>query len=394
MEQREIFERVRRGVALAAVLALLTAACGSSESTAPTSEATTTPTTQAPTTPPEPTVPAPTTAAPSPTPTAPPPVAVPPFEGPVTFDLTVADESDPALELGTTFDTSFTYAPWVVHHDDRFHLFYTGWGTNVSIGYAVSDDGRHFTRVSDEPVLDGLEPVDGRAVLPEAPVVWVDEEGTWVMYLGQLVSKRFPGKQLLRATAPAPEGPWTVDDDPIRTAESGEWDDEIVPQSVVVSEGVVSLFYDGRDGRSASTGLLTSADGLTFTPHDDPATEYPADPVLSPSTTQSWDGAGAGSPMVFATEAGLEMFYVGFTGPERAENILRIGYAISDDGGVTWQRYAGNPVMELDNQGSQPRSLGFPWMGGVKVGDTYYLYYALQAGAEGIGVITGTVDRG
>ncbi len=98
--------------------------------------------------------------------------------------------------------------------------------------------------------------------------------------------------------------------------------------------------------------------------------------------------------MVFATDDGLEMFYVGFTGPEPGESILRIGYAVSADGGVTWQRYSGNPVIELPDQFSQPRSLGFPWMGGVRVGDTYYLYYALQAGAEGVGVITGTVDRG
>jgi hypothetical protein len=40
-----------------------------------------------------------------------------------------------------------------------------------------------------------------------------------------------------------------------------------------------------------------------------------------------------------------------------------------------------------------PNSPGFRWMGGVKVDDTYLLDYALSAGAEGIGVITGTVGE-
>lgn len=35
--------------------------------------------------------------------------------------------------------------------------------------------------------------------------------------------------------------------------------------------------------------------------------------------------------------------------------------------------------------------LACPWMSGLKVGDTYYLYLALRAGAYGIGVITGTI---
>ncbi|MEO1059820.1 MAG: hypothetical protein AAFZ07_00275 [Actinomycetota bacterium] len=397
MLNRRTSRRARRGIAIAMVAALVATACSDSDSddavTPATDASATTSTTSAPSTTPAPTTEAPATTS-TPATTAPPPAVVPPFDGPVSFDLSVADESDPVLELGTTWDTRFTYAPWVVHHDDRFHLFYTGWGREISIGYAVSDDGRQFTRPSDEPVLDELEPVDGRVVQPEAPVVWVDDDGTWVMYVGQLVSRRVPGPAIMRATAPAPEGPWTVDPVPIYTAETGEWDDEIVPQSVVVADGVVSLFYDGRDGRSASTGVLTSTDGVTFTPHDDPATPYGADPVLAPSEVQSWDGAGAGSPMVLATDDGLEMFYVGFTGPEPGEAILRIGYAVSDDQGIAWQRYADNPVIELDNQFSQPASLGFPWMGAVQVDDTYYLYYALQAGAEGVGVITGTVDRG
>ena len=325
--------------------------------------------------------------------TQPAPTTQPPFEGPVNFDLTVQDESTPALAPAESgWDSSFSYSPWVVHHDDQFHMFYTGWGVNVAVGYAVSDDGRSFTRVGDEPVFSIRDDIEGRTHFAEAPVVYVADDGTWVMYYGLIQGKRFPGLSIHRATAPGPEGPWTRDDGAIYTAEKGEWDDEAVPQSLAVTDAGVFLFYDGRDGTSAETGLLFSADGVSFEPHDDPATPYGSDPVLGIPGVQAWDGSGAGSPIVLPTDAGLEMFYVGFEGPDNGERLLRIGYAVSEDGRV-WQRFADNPVLVIDTQSSAPGSLAFPWKGGLIVDGTYYLYYALSAGAEGVGVIAGTVER-
>jgi hypothetical protein len=40
-----------------------------------------------------------------------------------------------------------------------------------------------------------------------------------------------------------------------------------------------------------------------------------------------------------------------------------------------------------------PNSPGFPWMGGVKVVVSCYLYFALSAGAEGVGVVTVSVGQ-
>ena len=165
-----------------------------------------------------------------------------------------------------------------------------------------------------------------------------------------------------------------------------------MPQSVAVTDEGVFLFYDGRTGEGAESGLLFSADGIAFEAYDDPSTPYGSDPVLGIPGEQAWDGAGAGSPVVFATDSAFEMFYLGFEGPENDGRPMQLGYAVSDDGRA-WQRYAGNPVLVIETQSSAPNSLGFPWMGGVKVDDTYYLYYALAAGAEGVGVITGTAGE-
>ncbi len=383
---------MRSSVILGA-LVIVVAACSNSSSD-PT--ATTVATTPAP--PVTATVPSTTTSPPTTSPpittttTTPPPTTLPPFDGPVAFDLTVQDETTPALPpTESGWDASFSYSPWVVHHDGRFHMFYTGWRVNVAVGYAVSDDGLTFTRMSEDPVFEIREDIEGRTHFAEAPVVYVADDGTWVMYYGLIQGKRFPGTSIHRATAPAPEGPWTADDAPIYVADKEQWDAQAVPQSVAVTAAGVFLFYDGRDGITASSGVLFSADGISFEPFDDAATPYRSDPVLGIPGGQAWDGAGAGSPVVIARDSGFEMFYVGFEGPEHGDRDLRIGYAVSGDG-FGWQRYTGNPVVVIDTQNSTPGSLGFPWMGGLTVDGTYYLYYALSAGAEGVGVVTGTVE--
>ena len=53
--------------------------------------------------------------------------------------------------------------------------------------------------------------------------------------------------------------------------------------------------------------------------------------------------------------------------------------------GLSWQRYEANPVIELTEEN------GWLWMSGVKVGDRYHIYFAIGAGSDGIGVITGTI---
>ncbi|MDJ0955018.1 MAG: hypothetical protein QNJ81_15170 [Acidimicrobiia bacterium] len=385
-----------RSISMLAALALVMAACSGDEpaetttTAAPATTVTTAPATTTTAPPPETTVATTTTTT---TTAAPVPTTLAAFAGPVAFDLVVKDETTPALPpTESGWDASFSYSPWVLHHEGRFHMFYTGWRVDVAIGYASSDDGLTFTRSEANPVLEIEEDIGGRTHHAEAPVVYVAEDGTWVMYYGLLQGKRFPAASIHRATAPGPEGPWTPDPGPIYVAGDDAWDTEAVPQSVAVADEGVFLYYDGRDGSTASTGLLFSADGVTFTPYDDPTTPYGSDPVIGVPGVQAWDGAGAGSPVVIAGDDGFEMFYVGFEGPDNGERVLRIGYAVSDDGRA-WQRYADNPAIVIDTQSSAPGSLGFPWMGGLVFEDTYYLYYALAAGAQGVGVITGTVAR-
>lgn len=55
--------------------------------------------------------------------------------------------------------------------------------------------------------------------------------------------------------------------------------------------------------------------------------------------------------------------------------------------GLTWERFEANPAVELTFEN------GWLWMGGVEVEGEYNLYFAIQAGRHGIGLITGTVTE-
>ena len=307
------------------------------------------------------------------------------------FDFTVIPEDEPALDLGDGWDGTFTYSPYVVIHDGTFYMFYTGWAVDVAVGLATSTDGLTFTRVADEPVLEWKRTENGRTAFPHRPLVRVADDGTWVMYVSTNVSKRFNGTTIHRATAPAPEGPWELDPEPVFEG-AAPWASEVVGQDLVDYGGEIVLLFDGISGDSA-TGAIRSTDGVSFTAFDDPTTDDAVDPVLTPQMTQAWDGLSVGSPLAFAADDGsLELFYLGFEGPENlsGNRTVRIGYARGDLEGA-WQRFVDNPVIVLDGQTGVPGSLGYPWMSGVRVDDTYYLYYAIDAGGRGIGVITGTI---
>lgn len=128
-------------------------------------------------------------------------------------------------------------------------------------------------------------------------------------------------------------------------------------------------------------------------PHDDPATgdtEFAEhDPIFGPAAgdEDEWDHAAVASPIVFSSPAGgFGMFYAGWI-RDRTQSHAEwewLGYATSADG-LAWERYVANPAVELTNEN------GWLWMSGVEVDGIYYLYYAIQAGKHGIGLVQGTI---
>ena len=314
----------------------------------------------------------------------------------LTFNFSLQRGTDnPALaDSSSGWDAAWTFAPGVIYHNEQFHMFFTGWDRSgvVRIGYAVSDNGLDFERVTDSFVLE-YEP-DNTQTGIWTPVPLVLEDGTWVLYVGKNQSHKITN-EILRATAPEPTGPWTWDEAPVYTADVAGWDAKILPESMArTPDGGYIMAYESNWCTDSQVGILFSDDGLTWQAYNDPTTDddslQVSDPVLSPTGgEEDWDRQALTSPLIFATDNGYELFYIGQyrnIGSKMSKfDWSWLGYATSTDG-FEWQRYHMNPVIELE------RESGCPWMSGVKVDDTYYLYLALNAGADGIGVITGKID--
>jgi len=208
-----------------------------------------------------------------------------------------------------------------------------------------------------------------------------------VMYLIDAPrSSTLAGESISRYTAPEPKGPWTLDGEPVFTAEEGSWASDIVLRSVLqLEDGGILLAFDARyeKGR-VGIGLLHSEDGYHFDLLSDA-------PVLGPGPVDSWNQNGSAAPMLFATEDGYALFFLGFKQDTssyfrsfQGKN-LWLGYATSLDG-LTWEIDPYNPVIQI------PDSNGFAYMSGMQLGETYYLYYVYRAGALGVGALTVNVS--
>lgn len=370
----------RHWSALIAALLLLSACSPATPTVEPATTATLTPTVGNPTMTSRPTRTEIPTATITPTPTAQPPQTL-------QFNLlqhSTRDDRALSAPTGDGWEGDYTWAPYVVYHQGVYHMFFNGFRiTSRGIGYATSTDGFHFTRVGDEPVLEP-DPL----TMAIGAVVYVQDDGTWVMYLVEDRHKpNLAGGTVMRYTAPSPSGPWEVSNggEPVYSAPEGHWTESIVVRSILIEEDRILLAFHARHADlSADIGILVSdSAGLDFELLSE-------EPVLSPGNHGDFDGHAVGAPILFATDEGYEMFYLGmvleFSRLTSYEgNNLFFGYATSSDG-IHWTREAYNPVIQITQE------TGFSYSSGLKLGDTYHIFYVYDAGGSGLGAATVQIE--
>ena len=165
---------------------------------------------------------------------------------------------------------------------------------------------------------------------------------------------------------------------PVLTRTAGSWDANVVVGGDVVFDGVTyRMWYIGAESLAGpyAIGYATSTNGITWT-------KYVNNPVVT-GTVGSWDSI-LGCPGVISDTGLYKMWYMGADD----SGIYGIGYAISTNG-ISWTKYAGNPVVVTGTVGSWDESqILCPDV--ILDGATYRMWYTGQdaQGGQRIGYAT------
>ena len=298
------------------------------------------------------------------------------------------------LPLGenSTFDDFAMWAPDVIFHEGRYHMFYTAFSNakynNSTIGYAFSENGVTWTKFEGNPIISGTEEFQKL----QAPAVMLDGD-QWVMYLDAGPNGNPLNEFVLRATAPQPDGPWLLESKPVIDGRGLTWDQRSQPVTLLHVGETYYMYYSGVGGPGPQMGLATSLDNNTWTLYDDTTTTETAyaysDPILPIGIPGSWDEGGVASYEVMYDDGLWEMFYIGFPvnpfgqGAIPYSNPLQIGYATSEDG-LHWEKYEGNPVFSSGET-------CWPLIDSLKIDGVYSIYYDLDCGPGGLVLMQGTI---
>lgn len=127
----------------------------------------------------------------------------------------------------------------------------------------------------------------------------------------------------------------------LQPGSSGAWDDVFVGHPRLIEQGgTVYMFYGGLDGTISQGGVATASaagfTGLSFT-------KYGSNPILVVGAGGSWDASHVGScAVIYDEDATLwKMWYTG----TNAGGTQAIGYATASNPLGPWTKYVSNPVL-------------------------------------------------
>jgi hypothetical protein len=293
---------------------------------------------------------APGTNAPTPSTTASPAASstvAPSSSGSPAPAVTKRFEIEPDVVVDTTLlgtEDLYVNPGAVLEVDGVLHMFpnsFSKWPGRMRVAHLTSTDGVDWALDPEADLLD--TEVDGTFPMADPGIDvstgYLAEDGTWVLIFETVSLEPWT---IWRATAPSPQGPWTIDDKPILgPGPAGAFDAGGVQWPSVTRVGNRwAMYYAGAaqpTARTAAIGVAFSDDGVSWTRSEEP--------VLLPS--EPWELNGVDRPRVVSTSDGLVMVYAGLDLPTR-------GLATSVDG-LAWTKVPGPAIEQAD----------FPILGGA-----------------------------
>ncbi|MFH0758177.1 MAG: T9SS type A sorting domain-containing protein [Bacteroidota bacterium] len=237
------------------------------------------------------------------------------------------DINNPVLEPGPdgTWEGTAVADPTVIFNDSIFHMWYEGTPTKslsegMQIGHATSPDGIHWTKDTNNPVLEmGTSGKWDDQWVSQPEVIYNGSE--YHMWYGG-DNRTFEKMSIGHATS-MDGTTWTKDArNPVLISEaSGDWDYPRVNFPKVIFDGTsFKMFYSGGDFAKWQIGCATSEDGSTWT-------KYVNNPLLSNGTNGTWDASFAAfTPVIDSAGVKFKMWYLGGS----SVNSSGIGYAESN----------------------------------------------------------------
>lgn len=203
--------------------------------------------------------------------------------------------------------------PAVVKNGSIYHMWYTGQflpgekdGTS-DIFHAVSEDGIHFVRTSDDPVLSPEEPWEKQALMCPS-VIWDEKTQKFRMW--------YSGGEQYEPTAigyaESRDGlVWTKNPlNPVFTADpASEWEKhKAAGCQVFLHDGYFWMFYIGYHNEDyAQIGIARSMNGITGWERS----KY--NPIVAPDEG-AWDGEACYKPFVLFNGKDWKLWYNGRRG--------------------------------------------------------------------------------
>jgi predicted GH43/DUF377 family glycosyl hydrolase len=279
---------------------------------------------------------------------------------------------------GGDFDDKRVVEPSVrMVASNDFRLWYEGSNAagqkHDQVGYATGTDAVTWTKDPASPVLthSGLNGTIDRNGVGD-PCVLFDGVSTYRMWFGCRENAATKTKIGLATSvdgvawtkhALTPGGPTAT----ILTGTAGQFDATGVASPHVILDGATyKMWYQGIDGSGIyRIGYATSSDGITWA-------KTPG-AVLDIGAPGTWEAAGVSTPCVIKDAGVYRMWYIG-RNSAAANGVQRMGFAQSADG-ITWIKYASNPILDVGAPGSASAArLWSPWV--IKDGATYRIWYS------------------
>lgn len=235
-------------------------------------------------------------------------------------------------------------------HDGQAHLWVVAFGGAAgdapSILHLAADEvGPWESDPAPVEMRDRGLGLDDMGPIPSS--VLVEADGTWTMYGGG----RLPGDRpvIWRATAPGPDGPWSLHPHPLLELSTVGWDNDIVDHPSVVATDDGYLMTYGGETRAAPNrsriGAAVSTDGIAWERVAVTLPDADDELAIGPSAC-GIEARTMFEPELVDTGDGYRLHF----GAMRTEpsDVMVIGELASEDG-VTWRCAVDGPLLEPDD---------------------------------------------